>query len=335
MTKTQVKTMQSTPISNIDEEEFQIRLNRLRNFKNLPTLEEQSYNKDSNTLSTGLWNLDKKQDWTWCSYINNTMFSIVVDGHGDDTVINWFKSKPNDFWLHICKDMAPLRELEETLLTEINSYSSGACITLVRTNMETNAEIFYLGDAVTQVYINGTKATQTTSHTWENEDEKKRKIKECALFTSEMMLTRLPELTDNNPHMTMAKGQRCLHTPSDYNGGDSLQITRALGHNGTTGKNYGYLSVDFNKTDDVKIISASDGVFDVIHTIESLAEINNASELVMLAAQRWCGDWNYVHNKGHNCLRCRQNKNDEPVITIQKGIKPDDISACVIHLSKE
>lgn len=326
--------MQSTPISNINEEEFQIRLNRLRNFKNLPTPEEFSYTENNNTLSTCVWNLDKRQDWTWSSCINNVMFSIVVDGHGEDTVINWFKSKPNDYWIHICKEMAPLRELEEALLKEINSYDSGACITLVRTNMENNAEIFYLGDAVTQVYVNGTKTAQTSSHTWENEGEKTRKILEGAIFTDEMMLTRLPEITDNYPHMTMATGQRCNHTPSDL-GGDNLQITRALGHNGTTGNNYGYLSVDFQKTDNVKIISASDGVFDVIHTIESLAEINDATELVMLAAQRWCGNWNYVHTKGHNCLRCRQNKNNTPVITIQKGISPDDISACVIHLLKE
>ena len=323
--------MNQTFTSNIDVEEFEIRLNRLRKFRSIP---EQVYNNvyyGRNKLSTCVWNLDKQQDFTWSSIENEIMCAIVADGHGDSTVVNWLKSKSNDYFIMICQKINPLEELEKNLLEEIDTYSSGACISLIRTNMTNNAEIFYLGDVLTQVYINGEPYKQTLSHTWENEEEIDRKTKEGATFTSEMMLTRLNEIT-NNPHMTMAKGLRCNHSPKDYSGSDSLQITRALGHNGTTGSNYGYLNVDFKESDDVKILSASDGVFDVVHPNENIVDIIDARDLVDFASHRWCGDWNFVHYQGHKCTRCKNKKSDETVITIQQGIPPDDISACVIHL---
>ena len=34
--------------------------------------------------------------------------------------------------------------------------------------------------------------------------------------------------------MTMAPGLRCNHSPNNFNSSDRLQITRALGHNGST-----------------------------------------------------------------------------------------------------
>ena len=317
--------------TNVDMEEFEIRLNRLRKFKNLPNQVAKDVYCGRNKLSTCLWNLDKQQDFTWGTCVNDTMCAIVADGHGESTVVNWLKSKPDDYFITICKQINPLEELENDLLAEIDTHSSGACISLIRTNMKSNVEIFYLGDVLTQVYINGEPHKQTLSHTWENEAELDRKTEEGATFTSEMMLTRLDMITDN-PHMTMAKGLRCNHSPSDYSGSDSLQITRTLGHNGTTGSNYGYLNVDFEETDDVKIVSASDGVFDVVHPNENLVEITDACDLVDFGAHRWCGNWNFVHYQGHQCIRCRNKKCDETVITIQQGIPPDDISACVIHL---
>lgn len=315
----------------IHNDEFEIRLNRLRKFKNLPEQLVSNVYYGRNKLSTCVWNLDKQQDFTWSIIENEIMCAIVADGHGESTVVNWLRSKSDDYFIMICKKINPLEELEKDLLEEIDTYSSGACISLIRTNMTNNAEIFYLGDVLTQVYINGEPYKQTLSHSWENKEEIDRKTEEGATFTSEMMLTQLDEIT-TNPHMTMAKGLRCNHSPKDYSGSDSLQITRALGHNGTTGSNYGYLNVDFKESDDVKIVSASDGVFDVVHPNENLNEISDACQLVNFAAERWCGNWNFVHYQGHQCIRCKNKKTDETVITIQQGIPPDDISACVIHL---
>ena len=184
------------------------------------------------------------------------------------------------------------------------------------------------------VYMNGDKVAQTESHTWEGESEFHRKLDQGGVFKKEMMLTRLPEIT-NNPHMTMAEGFRCDHTPSDYRGCDNLQMTRCAGHRGVTGYNYGHLEVCFTPDDDIKIITASDGVWDVIHEDENMSTIEDATELVTFAAQRWCGDWNYVHHAEHRCKRCKCKKSNEQIISIQEGIPPDDISASVITLPKK
>ena len=66
-----------------------------------------------------------------------------------------------------------------------------------------------------------------------------------------------------------------------------------------------------------------------------MSTIEDAIELVTFAAQRWCGDWNYVHHAEHRCKRCKCKKSNEQIISIQEGIPPDDISASVITLPKK
>ena len=98
--------------TNVDMEEFEIRLNRLRKFKNLPDLVVNELYCGRNKLSTCLWNLDKQQDFTWSTCVNDIMCAIVADGHGESTVVNWLKSKPDDYFIAICKQINPLEELE-------------------------------------------------------------------------------------------------------------------------------------------------------------------------------------------------------------------------------
>ena len=312
--------------ANITEDDFQIRLNRLRNFKNLP---EQEYNilySGENVVSSSLWNLDKKQDFVWEAIQNGILYSIVADGHGKSVVVNWLKSKSDEYFISICDETKPTETLEKHLLEEAHTFDSGACISIIRTNMNTNVEVFNLGDTMTQIYKNGEKIAQSESHNWNNLSEYERKINEGATFSNELMMARLPEIT-NNPHITMIKGQRCNHTSST-----NLQITRAMGHSGNTGSNYGYLSIDFARDDDIKIITASDGVWDVVHENESLATYSTAAELVNFAAHRWCANWNYVHHDNHTCSKCKCKKPNEQIISLQKGISPDDISVSIIHL---
>ncbi len=327
-------TNATTYISNIDDEEFLIRLDRLRKFKSRPSQEIDILYDDTNFTSNCVWNLDSQQDFVWQIIQDNKIYAIVADGHGNSTVVNWLRSKHDTYLYSVCNSAEPTKTLEADLENEVNTYDSGACISIIRTNMTNHIEVFWIGDTMTQVYMNGDKVAQTESHTWEVESEFHRKLDQGGVFKKEMMLTRLPEIT-NNPHMTMAEGFRCDHTPSDYRGCDNLQMTRCAGHCGVTGYNYGHLEVCFTPDDDIKIITASDGVWDVIHENESLAEIITASELVDFAAKRWCGNWNYVHHAEHKCKKCKCKKPDEQVISVQQGIPPDDISVSLIHLPKK
>ena len=326
-------TSATTYISNIDDDEFLIRLDRLRKFKSRPAQEIDILYDDNNFTSNSVWNLDSQQDFVWQIIQDNQIYAIVADGHGNSKVVNWLRSKSDNYLYSVCSSVEPTKTLEADLENEINTYNSGACISIIRTNMTDNMEVFWIGDTMTQVYMNGVRVAQTESHTGEVESEFQRKIDEGGVFKKEMMLTILPEIT-NNPHITMVEGFRCNHSPSDYMGRDNLQMTRCAGHRGVTGYNYGHLGVCFTPDDDIKIITASDGVWDVIHESESLAGIVTASELVDFAAKRWCGNWNYVHHAEHKCKKCNCKKPDEQVISVQ-GIRPDDISVSLIHLPKK
>ena len=321
-----------TSTSILEKSTFETRLSKFRKFNHmkrsfepLAKPEFSEYTANDNIVSSCVWNLDKKQDWVWCHSTTIAMFSICVDGHGTNEIIDWFKSKPDTYWLHICKENEPLEVLEECLYAEVDTHSSGACITLIRTNIDSNVEIFYLGDVVSYVYVNNVRVAETESHLPTNPDERARKLSQGATFEKEYMMYQL-----SKDEMTMKNLDRCNH--SSYSNDHCLQMTRCLGHSKITGDNYGYLTVSFNKTDNVKIISASDGVFDVVHSSEELYDFYDAFELVNYAAQKWCSDWKYVHPEKHSCVKCNNITNEEKVITIQKGVKPDDISATMITL---
>ena len=174
--------MTTAPLNIPSMEDFDIRINKLRQFKNLPELDKQEISNDSNIISTCEWNLDKMQDLTKYISFDDITCAIVVDGHGSSTVVNWLKSKPDTYFIDICKKPNPLLELENDLLTEIDSSNSGACISLIRTNMKNFVEVFYLGDVLTQIYINNKLHSQTQSHTAENPHEFQRKTQEGATF---------------------------------------------------------------------------------------------------------------------------------------------------------
>ncbi len=306
----------------------EVRLNNFRNYKPLPDI--------ISLEKSCVWNLDHQQDHVWEYISDHLTISMVCDGHGRDNVINYLRSLSEEYLLEVCQLSNPFDKLENDMENFMNTFDSGACISIVRTNNIDKLEVFWIGDTMTQVYKNGIKIAQTESHTGSNQSEYERKLNEGALFSTEMGMYLLPEIT-NNPHITMNKITRCVHNPKGFMNKECLQITRSAGHKAFTskpGENYGYMKINFDPSDDIKIITASDGVWDVIHPNENLSFMQDATDLVIYAAQRWCGDWNYIHHSEHRCKKCKCKKNNETIMSVQKGIAPDDISASLIHLPR-
>ena len=322
-------TMNTTVAANSNNEFIftqEVRLNNFRNYKPVPNV--------VSLEKSCVWNLDSQQDHVWEYVTKELTISMVCDGHGRDNVINYLRSLSDEYLLQVCQLSNPFDKLENDMENCINTFDSGACISIVRTNNFDKLEVFWIGDTMTQVYKNGIKIAQTESHTGENKSEYERKLNEGAIFTTEMGMYVLPEIT-NNPHITMNKIKRCVHNPKGFMNKECLQITRSSGHKAFTskpGENYGYMQINFDPSDDIKIITASDGVWDVIHTNENISFLPDATDLVLYAAERWCGDWNYIHHSEHRCKKCKCKKNNEIILSIEKGIPPDDISASLIHL---
>ena len=69
--------MTTAPLNIPSMEDFDIRINKLRQFKNLPELDKQEISNGSNIISTCEWNLDKMQDLTkYISFDDNNVFWI-------------------------------------------------------------------------------------------------------------------------------------------------------------------------------------------------------------------------------------------------------------------
>lgn len=311
---------------NISYTSFESRLQKITK-KNVSYMNNNLINlSHGGSISNAIWNLDKGQDFSWIGFNNNNDYcTVVCDGHGDDDVITWIYSQSDKFWIEICSSPIPTQSIEECLKSSgVDTTESGTTITIVVAS-DTQASIYWLGDSSCQVYINGFKKYEIDLHLPSNLSEMERKLSEGGRFEPEMMLQVMtPGI---NPKMTKSLQYRCIH--GRY---AKLQMTRSLGDGHITGNNYSMLTVNYKSTDDVKIISGSDGIFDVTHENESLQEFYTAEDLVRYAGQKWLSDWDFVHWENHNCLKCRNKKCGEVISTVQPGIAPDDISGAIIWL---
>ena len=122
--------------------DFEIRLNNFRKFRPLPELETSTF--------SCLWQLDKQQDFVWDYSNNDTIISIVADGHGTNSVVNYLRSLSDDYLYETCMLANPFEKLECDMENCINTFDSGACISIIRIS-SSNLEIFWIGD-MTQVY---------------------------------------------------------------------------------------------------------------------------------------------------------------------------------------
>ena len=142
----------------------------------------------------------------------------------------------------------PFESLECDMENCINTFDSGACISIIRINSSSNLEIFWIGDTMTQVYKTELRLLKQNYIQEKILLNMNVRLKKCFIY-SEMGITRLPQIT-NNPHMSMKKILRCNHNPSDFMDTECLQMTRCAGHSALTskpGENYGYKSIDFTE----------------------------------------------------------------------------------------
>ena len=286
------------------------------------------YTTANGKYSTCIWQLDKHQDFVRA--IGNNM--IVADGHGTDIVSDWLKSLSDNVWTNVFKQPNPLSYLNNMLLTQsFSTIGSGACVTIIKTH-STYVEVFYSGDAKAQVYINRKKVKETDKHDASNPKEKMRVLSQGAYTIKEKMMEVLKP-SDDKVRLTQVIGERIRFDKDAF-----LQMTQCIGHSrqGTPGisntSETGYFRVDFDKTDDVKVIAGSDGVWDIMHESINLSHYKNAENIVLRSCLNWYNDFEFVHPSGHKCAKCKEKTDtNDLVVSIQKGLASDDISACMWH----
>ena len=288
----------------------------------------ENYNNANGQYSTCVWQLDKHQDFV--KSLGNNM--VVADGHGTDIVSDWLKSLTDNQWNNVFDQKNPINYLNDLLLRQsFSTVGSGACVTIIKTN-PTYVEVFYSGDTKAQVYVNHQKVKETDKHDASNPKEKNRVKSVGAYFVKEKMMEVL-QPSPNKIRLTQIDGERIMFDKDTF-----LQMSQCIGHSkpGVPGKSTtedtGYFRVDFSEKDEVKVIAGSDGIWDVTHDTVNLSTFKNAEGIVRNSCYNWYNDFEFVHPKTHNCSKCRAktNFNDE-IVSIQKGLASDDISACMWH----
>jgi len=81
----------------------------------------------------------------------------------------------------------------------------------------------------------------------------------------------------------------------------SLSLTQSVGHHNYTGFNPEIAEIPFSHLDEVQILIASDGLFDIIQTdppsedMTFLGDVtNDATAIAEFAERRWRQDWKYI-----------------------------------------
>ena len=297
---------------------------RKKPLKEVPISEK--YTTSNGTYSTSVWQLDKHQDYVRA--IGNNM--IVADGHGTDIVSDWLKSLSDNELITIFNQKNPLSYLNDMLLNQpFSTVGSGACVTIVKT-YSTYVDVFYSGDTKAQVYVNHQKVKETDKHDASNPKEKERVKAVGAYFVKEKMMEVLEPTPSKIIRLTQIDGERIRFDKDTF-----LQMSQCLGHSkqGTPGKSTtketGYFRVDFSEKDEVLVIAASDGVWDVTHHSVDMSIYKTAGSVVFDTCLKWYCDFEFVHPQDHHCSKCKAKKNNDDIVTIQKGLASDDISACV------
>jgi serine/threonine protein phosphatase PrpC len=220
---------------------------------------------DSFTIQSG-----SGQDYSGHATIGNTSYCFVFDGHGSNDCIDFIRTLDmNHFAIQPC----PPSAIQSSFAGK-NFYRSGATFVLARIT-ENILDVFHVGDAKAQVFLNGTLLHETIDHTFLNTHE----ILRTKSFVR-IKQTKAPfPVSDTEVKM--------IDSPIGYFDNDeSFVPSQALGHNNCSGLLPGHFSLTFDSLDSLRVVCGSDGFWDMLPPTHGTAQ-----NLALEALRRWKQPW--------------------------------------------
>ena len=210
------------------------------------------------------------QDYAGHATFQDTSYAFVFDGHGYNDCIHHIRQLDmNQFATLPCPPTAL-----ETSFAGKNFYKSGATFVLARIT-GTLLEVFHVGDAKAQVYVNDALVHETMDHTFLLPEE-------IARTNAIIHPTKAP-FPINDTHADM------LDSPiGHFHNGEAFVPSQALGHNGVSGLNPGHFTLEFKPYDSVRVVCGSDGFWDMLPNTDGTAK-----ELCEHALSRWKQKWHF------------------------------------------
>ena len=217
---------------------------------------------------------------------------IVFDGHGKGKCIESIKLFD---WAKIISNVSAKKILSAInceLLLKCKSLSGdGSTISIVKIYKD-KVHVLWLGDSQVHLLIDD-NYYKTTNHNTYN-------IKEIQRETNIVNL--------NNTFKVINK-DTCKSVIGKYfilSNGDLLAFSRTLGHDFATLQRFDELEIPLNNDSTIKILAATDGLYDMLYEETPLIIYNNykATDYTTLAKNRWMQTWNIYTDNYQNVTLC-------------------------------
>ena len=226
--------------------------------------------------------------------------AVVFDGHGENKVIDFIRSIPNEKMNQLLMVSKPVESLanyinENLFQSKIESSGSTMCMVKLFSN---RIECINCGDSQVAVYKNGSLEYMSQEHNYENEKERER-LKYDVTFIPASNIKMIDADTLINVYSEYIEWE----FPGLYT---KLACSQALGHNSITGYDPEYKVIQLTENDKFKVIVGSDGLWEMIMK-DDIQDVNNlynmdANAIVEQTTNRWLQMWNM-----HDVLNNKKN----------------------------
>jgi serine/threonine protein phosphatase PrpC len=228
--------------------------------------------------------LDKRQDLGVHGKYENGYYIGAFDGHGTHKCIelmrefDYAKIAMNPLSIH---DMIP----------QVGMFNSGSTMNFTTIQVEDEIIVtnYNAGDSECMIFVNGELVFESVTHSLNNPAEKIR--------IRPLLLDHRPTTGAWAP-IPLSATRMTVHRSdiANFNTGESLVPTMALGHNNMTDFVPDIKTMRFKLTDHVRIVSGSDGFWGMIvkKLDEDKLKILHLEDLVDFVEKRWKQEWEYA-----------------------------------------
>lgn len=267
--------------------------------------DNQTNTTHTTTITSKINQLSKGQDYIYMDDIvdvtgEKCKIAVVFDGHGENKVIDFIRSIPNEKMNQLLMVSKPVESLanyinENLLQSKIESSGSTMCMVKLFSN---RIECINCGDSQVAIYKNGSLEYMSQEHNYENEKERER-LKYDVTFIPASNIKMIDADTLINVYSEYIEWE----FPGLYT---KLACTQALGHNSITGYDPEYKVIQLTENDKFKVIIGSDGLWEMIMK-DDIQDVNNlynmdANAIVEQTTNRWLQMWNM-----HDVLNNKKN----------------------------
>ena len=237
---------------------------------------------------------------------------VAFDGHGNNSCINVVRKANMG---EVMASENPAQQLQDLIdadkissaTTKLHSGATFICAKLCETLDTVVLDIAYAGDSIAVVILNGQHIVTTEPHTLKHAKQLMRLIQKGIVSASDPIHVEASSFHLVNSDTLISKRGEYTKLISDQDpcGYVKMAPTNSIGHNGL----YGSLDIDtvslkFKKTDTVRVVLMSDGVSDVVDSIDTIfVEAKSTTDIVNYAHERWMQTWNYLSDGNFSNVR--------------------------------